>query len=532
MSKSAKYVLVSGGIISGLGKGSFISSLGYLFKKFGHVVSFVKIDPYLNMDANNLSPYQHGECYVLKCGSTLDLDFGYYERFTGVELDETNSITTGKVYHDVITKERSGAYLGKTVQIIPHITNNIIERIQRIDANIVFIELGGAVENNIEALPFIEALRQLKHSVGPSNFCHIHLSLIINPPKSKEQKTKPTQASIRSLLELGHVVDFLACRTREKLFSKTVDRLSQMTSIEPGNIISLVNVDTIYKIPEMLHSQRLAQKVMVQLGLKDRSSRARVLNLDEVRRISGAGDDEKGPRPVRIMLVGKYIELVDSYTSIVHTIDIISARMKRSCRLVYVDPSIASDKTKIFEAFRGIDGMICPAGFGKRDIEGKITFLQYARENDIPTLGICLGFQLMAIEFLRNMCGLQTANSDEFSKSTIYPCIVRNLDNKMITGSRKIKIVLNSLAHEIYQKSAIEERFRHRYHLNVAYVKVLAKGGMYSTGFTEHNLHSSILEYKKNRFHVGTQYHSEFSTTLFSQCPLFTKFLAVCSSAH
>lgn len=529
-----KYVLVTGGVVSGLGKGVTASSIGVVLKACGLRVTSIKIDPYLNTDAGTMSPFEHGEVFVLDDGGEVDLDLGNYERFLDVRLTRDNNITTGKIYQSVLDKERKGDYLGKTVQVVPHITDairNWIETVSLIPvdgmdspADICVIELGGTV-GDIESMPFIEALRQLSFSVGDDNFCLIHVSLIPVLGVVGEQKTKPTQHSVRELRALGLTPNLLACRSAEPLLGTTKEKLSQFCHVPVGNILNIHDVPNIWHVPLLLKNQDAHIAIMKQLNCL---STATVPHLEEWTERAETYDNLTNS--VRIALVGKYIGLTDSYLSVVKS-------LLHACIACSLRPSVdwiaASDleddsaKTApeayaaAWTTLRGAACVLVPGGFGDRGVEGMILAAKYARENRVPYLGICLGMQISVIEFARNVLGLEKGNSEEFGAESTDAVVVfmpegsrTHMGSTMRLGSRKTNFQTSEcITSKLYLNSAyVEERHRHRYEVNPEVISQLEEGGLKFVGRDESGKRMEILELPGHPFYVGVQFHPEFKS--------------------
>lgn len=506
------YIVITGGVISGLGKGTITSSLGYLLKSHGYKVTSLKIDPYLNYDAGTMNPYQHGEVFVLDDGSEVDLDLGNYERFLDADLTGDNNITTGKVYKEVIEKERRGEYLGSTVQIIPHITNEIKRRIRLVgtrgDYDVVLIEVGGTV-GDIESMPFLEAVRQLSHEDGRNNFLFGHVTLIPELGAMGEQKTKPTQHSVRDLREIGISPDLLFCRSKKPLSIETKKRISLFTDVSLDGIVSVNDVPNVYLVPDAMEKQGIVKFVIDKLSLPDGGFHDAWADYKE---------NIRNPKEkVRIALVGKYVELQDSYMSHKEAFSHVTGTTGTSVEIKWIN---SDDLIANQEALSDVHGVIIPGGFGYRGIEGKIMAAKYARENGIPFLGICLGFQVAVMEFARNVLGLEKANSAEFDSKTPYPVIdllpeqlgVKDMGGTMRLGSKKVLIREDTLARSIYGTDTVYERHRHRYEVNPEYIERFTKAGMVFSGVDEEGIRMEIAELKNNDSYIATQYHSEFKS--------------------
>ncbi|XP_059074529.1 uncharacterized protein LOC131027416 isoform X3 [Cryptomeria japonica] len=515
--KKMKYVLVSGGVVSGLGKGVTASSIGVVLKACGLRVTSIKIDPYLNTDAGTMSPFEHGEVFVLDDGGEVDLDLGNYERFLDVTLTRDNNITTGKIYQSVIDKERKGDYLGKTVQVVPHITDAIQEWIERVSlipvdgstepADVCVIELGGTV-GDIESMPFIEALRQLSYRVGPGNFCLVHVSLVPVLGVVGEQKTKPTQHSVRELRGLGLTPHLLACR-----------------SAQAGHILNIYDVSNIWHVPLLLRDQKAHDAILKDLDLL---SVAKTPCLEEW--TARAAQSDTLTNPVRIAMVGKYTGLSDAYVSVVKALQHASIKCKRKLTIEWIAASDLEDTTAkeapdshtaAWNSLKGSDGILVPGGFGDRGVQGKILAAKYARENNVPYLGICLGMQIAVIEFARSVLGMAEANSTEFDKETPHPCVIfmpegskTHMGGTMRLGSRRTYFQnADCITAKLYGKSDyVDERHRHRYEVNPNMVEKLEKSGLMFVGKDETGRRMEILELPCHPYFVGVQFHPEFKS--------------------
>ena len=523
--KNTKYIFVTGGVTSSLGKGIVSASLGLLLKSRGFNVTIQKLDPYINVDPGTLNPYEHGECYVTEDGAETDLDLGHYERFLDSPTSQNNNVTTGRIYQTVIEKERKGEFLGKTVQVIPHITNEIKRRIKILSKqnfDIIITEIGGTV-GDIESLPYIESVRQLKWELGEKNSMVIHLTLLPYLAASGELKTKPSQHSVRQLMENGIQADVLVCRSEHKIHKSIKQKLALFCNVPFENVIESLDMDTIYEVPIYLQKQNFDEVVLKELDLP-------------VKKESDLSDWKdflkkyKNPKKkVEIALVGKYVSLQDSYKSIAEAFIHAGADMETEVKIRWV---YSGDITKenVAETFEGIDGMLIAPGFGDRGIEGKIICAQFARENKIPLLGICLGMQIMTIEFARNVLGLEKSNSMEFDASTPDPVISLMADQKNVVdkggtmrlGAWKCSLKSGSKLSEIYGSKNITERHRHRYEFNSDYLQDFEKNGLIPTGFNPDTKLVETLELKDHPFYVGVQYHPEYKSTVATPHPLFT----------
>ena len=525
---SSKYIFVTGGVTSSLGKGIISASLAKLLQARGYSVTIQKLDPYINVDPGTLNPYEHGECYVTNDGAETDLDLGHYERFLNLPTSQANNVTTGRIYQTVINKEREGAFLGKTVQIIPHITDEIKRRIQLLgetgDFEIVITEIGGTV-GDIESLPYIEAVRQLKWELGSSALV-IHLTLLPYLKAAGELKTKPTQHSVKALLELGVQPDILVCRTEKSITTEIRRKIALFCNVNVNAVIESIDVDSIYEVPVLMLKEQLDKVVLSKLKLPS-------LHEPELEQWKNFLSKLKYPiHEVKIGLVGKYIELKDAYKSIIESF--IHAGVANECRVTI--EWIHSEKIEpanVASRFNGIHGILVAPGFGDRGIEGKITAIQYARENNIPFLGICLGMQCAVIEFARNVVGLKNAHSTEMEPTTKYAVIDIMKDQKNITlkggtmrlGEYACVLQKGSKALSIYGKQKITERHRHRYEFNNKFLKELEEAGMIASGINPENNLVEIIELKNHPWFVGVQFHPEYKSTVENPHPLFVRFV-------
>ncbi len=512
-----RIIFVSGGVLSGLGKGITTSSIGFLLKSMGFDVTAIKIDPYLNVDAGTMNPYQHGEVFVLDDGSEVDQDLGNYERFLDINLNGNHNITTGKVYFDVIKKERRGDYLGQTVQIIPHVTNEIKKRIIDIakEHEITLVEIGGTV-GDIESMPFLEAVRQIGNEY-PNTF-YIHVTYVPEIDVVGEQKTKPTQHSVMKLREVGIQPDAIVVRSRRFLEEIPRKKIALYSNLPEKAIFSAPDVDIIYKVPLILESQGLSSYILKKINLKNKKPDLSKLKefLDKI---------ENSEREVKIGIVGKYTKLKDAYISHNESLTHVSGHLGIKIKKEFIESEIL-EKVSPQKILNGLDAILIPGGFGNRGIEGKINAIKFARENDIPILGVCLGFQLMVIEYARNVIGLKDANSTEFSK-TKNPVIdllpeqfqIKNLGGSMRLGSKKI-ILKKGIVYDLYKKKIIYERHRHRYEVNPKFIDKLEDGNLKFTGTDEDGIRMEVLELKENNFFVGTQFHPEFKSRIFNPSKL------------
>lgn len=527
--KKSKYIFVTGGVTSSLGKGIIASSLAKLLQARGLSCTIQKFDPYINIDPGTLNPYEHGECYVTNDGAETDLDLGHYERFLNTPTSQSNNITTGRIYHNVITKERRGDYLGKTVQVVPHITDEIKRNILILGEtgkfDIVITEIGGCV-GDIESLPFIEAARQLKWDLGEKNTLFIHLTLIPYLASAGELKTKPTQHSVKTLSESGIQPDILVCRTEHPLPQEMKRKIGLFCNVTEQDVIEARDAETIYDVPLLMKEERLDSRVLYKLDIyNDKDS-----NLSTWKKFL---EKLKSPKfEITVGLIGKYVELKDSYKSIAEAFIHAGVANEIKVNVKWIS-SETMDVEHIEELFLGLDGILVAPGFGERGIEGKINAVKYARENNIPFLGICLGMQCAVIEFGRNILGLDGAHSFEMNPETAHPVIdlmesqkdVSTKGGTMRLGSYPCKIEKGTLAYKIYGKSLIQERHRHRYEFNNAYLKQYQEAGLITSGINPDSNLVEIIELPNHPFFVGVQFHPEYKSTVESPSPLFVQFI-------
>lgn len=525
----AKFIFVTGGVVSALGKGITAASLGRLLKSRGYKVAIQKVDPYINIDPGTMSPMQHGEVFVTDDGAETDLDLGHYERFIDVSLRKTNNLTTGQVYQSVINKERRGDYLGSTVQVIPHITNEIKERIRQVaegnGADVVIGEIGGTV-GDIESLPFLEAIRQMRTDVGRENVMFVHVTLVPYLEAAGEQKTKPTQHSVKELRSIGIQPDVIVCRSEKPLSREMKDKIALFCDIDRNAVIENRDVDTIYEVPLLLESEGVGDIIVRRLGLEPRRP-----DLGEWVRIV---DRMKNPsRSVTIALTGKYVALHDAYLSIAEALGHAGAANDAAVDIRWVDSELL-ESAGAAEHLGDVDGILVAPGFGYRGIEGKINAVRYARENGVPFFGICMGMQCAVIEFARNVCGLEGANSTEFIPDTPHPVIDFMPEQKKIVmkggtmrlGAYPCLLTPGSLAHAAYGEELISERHRHRFELNNEYRPAFAERGMLSTGIWPEGGLVEIIEIQGHPWFLGTQFHPEFKSRPNRPQPLFRAFVA------
>ena len=525
-----KYIFTTGGVISSLGKGIASASIGKILESRGLKVALMKLDPYINVDPGTMNPYQHGEVYVTEDGAETDLDLGHYERFTSAETTRFSNATTGQVYNTVIAKERRGDYLGKTIQVIPHITNEIKERIHKAarasKAQVMIIEIGGTV-GDIESLPFLEAARQFRLEVGYRNALYIHLTLIPFVRTAEEIKTKPTQHSVGKLREIGIQPDILICRTEKTLSEDIKEKISLFCNVRKEAVIEAKDAESIYQVPLMFKDQGLDKIILDHFGLKCRSTDLK--DWDEL-------VVQKAIRPrykVTVAVVGKYIGLQDAYKSIYESLTHSGIHSDTKVTIKKVD-SEEIEKHGAGSMLNDVAGILVPGGFGYRGIEGKIAAIRYARENNIPFLGLCLGMQCAVVEFARNVCGLKNANSTEFNKNTRYPVIsllkeqkgVKDMGGTMRLGAYPCRIKKGSQAFKIYKKSTVSERHRHRYEFNNIYRDLLAKKGIIFSGVYPKKSLVEMVEIRKHPFFLAVQFHPEFKSKPDRPHPLFREFIA------
>ena len=525
--KKVKYIFITGGVVSSLGKGITASSLGLLLKQRGYKVTIQKFDPYINVDPGTMSPFQHGEVYVTDDGAETDLDLGHYERFLDVNMTRSNNLTTGQIYHEVITKERRGDYLGATVQVIPHITDEIKRRLVRLseigEYDIIITEIGGTV-GDIEGLPFIEAMRQHMLEYGRANTMSIHVTLVPYIASARELKTKPTQHSVKNLLELGIQPDVLICRSEKKLSKDVRTKIGLFCNVDSKAVISAYDSKSIYEVPIVLYKEKLDQIVLKRLRLPDKK-----IKLDEWSNFVEA--IKKPTKSVEIAVCGKYINHLDAYKSIVESFVHAGAEnaVKVVLRPVDAEECENGNCTKVFE---GVSGILVPGGFGERGIEGKIKATKYARENNIPFLGICLGLQCAAIEFARNVCNIKNANSSEFKKNrfSIIDLMadqknIKDMGATMRLGAYPCDIKEGTKAMEAYKSKSISERHRHRYEVNNKFREKLTAHGLILSGLSPDKELVEIIELPDHNWFVACQFHPELKSRATNAHPLFREFV-------
>ncbi|MDR1344211.1 MAG: CTP synthase [Tannerellaceae bacterium] len=525
--RDTKYIFVSGGVVSSLGKGIVSASLGKLLQARGYNVTIQKFDPYINIDPGTLNPYEHGECYVTVDGHEADLDLGHYERFLNVPTTRANNITTGRIYQTVIDKERKGDYLGKTVQVIPHITDEIKRNVKLLAKNnfdFVITEIGGTV-GDIESLPFIESVRQLKWELGRNCVC-VHLTYIPYIAAAKEYKTKPTQHSVKQLQELGIQPDILVLRTERLLNQDLIRKVALFCNVSVESVIQSVDVPTIYEVPLVLQRQNMDAIVLKKMGLNPGPTPDMKKWKDFLKRKADATET------VRIGLVGKYVELQDAYKSINESL--LQAAIYNDRKLdLHLIHSEKVNATNVDKVLSGMDGILVAPGFGQRGIEGKLVTIRYARENDKPCFGVCLGMQCMVIEFARNVLGMEGANSTEMEHTPAYKVIdlmedqknIINMGGSMRLGAYECVIKKDSKAYEAYGEDTIQERHRHRFEFNNEYRQQFEEAGMMCTGENPDTGLVEIVEMPALKWFIGTQYHPEYNSTVVKPNPLFVSFV-------
>ncbi|PRY12361.1 CTP synthase [Pontibacter ummariensis] len=526
---ATKYIFVTGGVTSSLGKGIISASLAKLLQARGFSVTIQKFDPYINIDPGTLNPYEHGECYVTEDGAETDLDLGHYERFLNTATSQANNVTTGRIYHHVITQEREGAYLGKTVQVVPHITDEIKRRMlllgQTGEYDIVITEIGGCV-GDIESLPFIEALRQLRWELGVHESVVIHLTLVPYLRAAGELKTKPTQHSVRALSEAGVQPDILVCRSEHPIPAEMRKKIALFCNVKINSVIESLDAETIYDVPLLMRKEKLDERVISKLKLPHRAEP----NLDSWKEFLGR---LKNPtEEVSIALVGKYVELPDAYKSIIEAF--VHAGSANECKvnIKWFQSENITDEN-VGALLHGMDGVLVAPGFGERGFKGKLEAIRYVRENNIPFMGICLGMQCAAVEFARNVLGLAGAASTEMDPTTPHPVIAMMEDQKQITqmggtmrlGSYTCELKKGSKAYSIYGRSKISERHRHRYEFNNQYLAAFEAAGMVASGINPDTGLVEVIELQHHPWFVAAQYHPELKSTVLGPHPLFVRFV-------
>ncbi|MCP4726975.1 MAG: CTP synthase [bacterium] len=530
--KKTRFIFVTGGVCSSLGKGISTASLGLLLEGHGFKISIIKIDPYINIDPGTMSPFQHGEVYVTEDGAETDLDLGYYERFTNSKLTRKNSISTGQIYNSVIERERRGDYLGRTVQVIPHITNEIKNRIFEVtiddDLDFLLIEIGGTV-GDMESIPFLEAIRQIRQELGYSRVLNVHLTLIPTITVAGEQKTKPTQHSVKELMQLGIIPDILLCRTSTPLSEDMRNKISLFCNVSEKNVISAIDIkSSIYEIPDMLHNNEYDTMVLHHFGLEGRQ-----MQFPEWNKFM---DSLKNPgKKVKIAVVGKYIALQDAYRSIYEALLHGAVANDAELDIVRIDSEDIEKEhiNNIAGLLEGINGILVPGGFGDRGIEGKIAAISYARTNNIPLFGICLGMHCATSEFARNVCDLKDANSTEIDPGTKHPVIslleeqelIDKMGGTMRLGAQHCEFMKGTKIREIYNTDTVMERHRHRFEFNMKYREIFEQNGLTCSGINPKNNLVETIELKDHPWFICTQYHPEFKSKPTIPHPLFKDFI-------
>ncbi len=520
----SKFIFVTGGVVSALGKGITAASLGKLLKARGLKVSVQKLDPYINVDPGTMSPYQHGEVYVTEDGAETDLDLGHYERLIDINLSSSSNTTTGQIYSSVISKERRGEYLGATVQVIPHITgeikNAILSHAKEEESDVVIVEVGGTV-GDIESLPFLEAIRQLKYELEPNTVMYIHLTLVPYLQKAGEVKTKPSQHSVKQLREIGIQPDAIVCRTEMELSKEIKEKLSLFCNLRPDTVIENKDADSIYEIPLILAEQNLDKLACEILDLK-------CGDLDLTNWKNFVKKERELSKKVKIALVGKYVELKDAYLSVAESLKHAAIQNDAKLEIDWVNSEDITEET-VVDRLKSADGILIPGGFGDRGVEGKIITAKYARENNVPTLGICLGLHVMAMEFARNVLGKKDAQSTEFVENTSFP-IIHLMDNQkdledmggtMRLGVYPCKLVEGTKARELYGEDLVQERHRHRYEFNNAYRDIFKDNGMILSGISPDENLVEMIELKDHPYYIAGQFHPEFKSRPLKPHPLF-----------
>ena len=530
----ARYIFITGGVVSSLGKGIAAASLASLFKLRGYKVSLQKLDPYINLDPGTMSPFQHGEVFVTEDGAETDLDLGHYERFVGITMSQNSNVTAGRVYSNVIKKEREGKYLGSTVQVIPHVTDEIKALIKRGSrgADISFVEVGGTV-GDIESLPFLESIRQLNMEMQDSHTLFIHLTLLPLVEATNEIKTKPTQHSVKELRSIGIQPNVLLCRAKNKIDNHIKNKISLFTNVHRDAVFSAQDASTIYQIPIEYKNQKIDDYILKKLKLPHKKSVIKPW-------VTFTNKLRKCKRKVKIGMVGKYVELADSYKSLNESLLHASVHNDTSLEIEFID-SEDIKKTNM-KMLNNLQGIVVPGGFGNRGVDGKILTAYHARINNIPYLGICLGMQISVIEFARNVLGLKKANSTEFDLNTPHPVIslvsewedykkgklkgnIEQLGGTMRLGAQKCKLVKSSLAHALYKKNIITERHRHRYEVNNSYINKFNNTDLLFSGYSGNKDLMEILELKNHPWYLASQFHPEFTSSPMKGHPLFNSFI-------
>lgn len=540
MTTNTKYIFVTGGVVSSLGKGITAASLGRLLKSRGYRVTIQKFDPYINIDPGTMSPYQHGEVFVTDDGAETDLDLGHYERFIDINLSKNSNTTTGKIYQSVINKERRGDYLGGTVQVIPHITNEIKERVFRVgqqdNADFVITEIGGTV-GDIESLPFLEAIRQVKKDVGKNDVLYIHVTLVPYISAAGELKTKPTQHSVKELRSIGISPDILVCRSEKPISKEMREKMAMFCDVDPDAVIQNLTARSIYEVPMLMEEQGLDTIVLRKLAMEDKPKDMQGWH-DMVARIL-----KKYNKKVTVAVVGKYVALQDAYISITESLRHAAVANEAELDIHWVNAEeIEADDTDMAKVMAGVDGILVPGGFGNRGIEGKIKAIQYAREHKIPFFGICLGMQCAVIEFARHVCGMADANSSEFNPNSTHPVIdlmpeqldVEDLGGTMRLGLYPCKVYPDTLTSKAYNAELIYERHRHRYEFNNAFREEIVGKGLVLGGTLPNGRLVEIVELPESEhpWFLGAQFHPEFKSRPTNPHPLFREFVGAAVKHH
>lgn len=540
MTTNTKYIFVTGGVVSSLGKGITAASLGRLLKSRGYRVTIQKFDPYINIDPGTMSPYQHGEVFVTDDGAETDLDLGHYERFIDINLSKNSNTTTGKIYQSVINKERRGDYLGGTVQVIPHITNEIKERVFRVgqqdNADFVITEIGGTV-GDIESLPFLEAIRQVKKDVGKNDVLYIHVTLVPYISAAGELKTKPTQHSVKELRSIGISPDIIVCRSEKPISKEMREKMAMFCDVDPDAVIQNLTARSIYEVPMLMEEQGLDTIVLRKLEMEDKPKDMQGWH-DMVARIL-----KKYDKKVTIAVVGKYVALQDAYISITESLRHAAVANEAELDIHWVNAEeIEADDTDMAKIMAGVDGILVPGGFGNRGIEGKIKAIQYAREHKIPFFGICLGMQCAVIEFARHVCGMADANSSEFNPNSTHPVIdlmpeqldVEDLGGTMRLGLYPCKVYPDTLTSKAYNAELIYERHRHRYEFNNAFREEIVGKGLVLGGTLPNGRLVEIVELPESEhpWFLGAQFHPEFKSRPTNPHPLFREFVGAAVKHH
>ncbi|MEW6351852.1 MAG: CTP synthase [Thermodesulfobacteriota bacterium] len=529
MYKSTKFIFITGGVLSSLGKGLSAASLGALLECRGLTVTMLKMDPYINVDPGTMNPFQHGEVFVTDDGAETDLDLGHYERFTHAIMRQKNNFTTGQIYDSVIQKERAGVYLGETVQVIPHVTDEIKDKIRNLGngVDVAIVEVGGTV-GDIESLPFLEAIRQLRADLGPQNVLYIHVTLVPYVKASGEVKTKPTQHSVKALREVGIQADILICRTEKPLAREAKEKIALFCNVRPEEVIAAEDVECIYEVPLRFHREGMDQKVVELLNIWTRAPKLE-------RWESFVNAVKSLEQEVTIGIVGKYVNLQESYKSLNEALFAGGVANKTRVKLKFID-SEKIERNGIAGPLDDVDGVLVPGGFGSRGIEGKITAIRHARENRVPYFGICLGMQMAVVEFSRNVCNMPGANSTEFNPQTPYPVIDLMYEQRSITdkggtmrlGAYDCVLIQGSECHRIYGRDSISERHRHRYEFNSEFRATLEEAGLRAGGVSPDGKLVELVEVPDHPWFLGCQFHPEFRSKPMDPHPLFASYIGAC----